>query len=117
MQCEVCAKCPNKGKCKVKETKKGNKLQIKQKDLKQAETEARRETEQFKQLARVRNGVETLPSNLRNKYNVDKMPRGKNQGKLFFGFKIMALNVKKMTNYYFDKGNYAKNPIYNACEV
>ena len=111
MPCGVCAKCPNNEKCKVKETKKGNKLQIKQKDLKQAETEARRETEQFKQLARVRNGVETLPSNLRNKYNVDKMPRGKNQGKL------MALNVKKMTNYYFDKGNYAKNPIYNACEV
>ena len=39
-------------------------------------------------IGRIRNGVETIPSILRNKYMVDKMPvRGKLKIKQFFGFK------------------------------
>ena len=37
-------------------------------------------TEEFKQHAHFRNGVEALPSLLRRKYHVDKIPtRGKNK--------------------------------------
>ena len=45
-------------------------------------------------ITRIRNGIETVPSVIRNKYLVDKMPvRGKLKTKLFFGFKIVALNI------------------------
>lgn len=49
------------------------------------------------QIGRIRNGVETVPSIIRNKHLVDKMPvRGKLRTKQFFGFKIAALNVSKL---------------------
>ena len=57
-------------------------------------------TEEFKQHAHFRNGVEALPSLLRRKYHVDKIPtRGKKQTRFHFGFKIAALNLKKLLDY------------------
>lgn len=51
-------------------------------------------------LGRIRNGVETVPSVLRNKYMVDKMPvRGKLKTKQFFGFKVAALNFSKLIRF------------------
>ena len=51
-------------------------------------------------IGRIRNGVETVPSIIRNKYLVDKMPvRGKLRTKQFFGFKIVALNVSKLQRF------------------
>lgn len=51
-------------------------------------------------IGRIRNGMETLPSVIRNKYLVDKMPvRGKLKTKQFFGFKVAALNVSKLIRY------------------
>lgn len=51
-------------------------------------------------IGRIRNGVETVPSIIRNKYLVDKMPvRGKLRTKQFFGFKIAALNVSKLQRF------------------
>ena len=51
-------------------------------------------------LGRIRNGVETIPSILRNKYLVDKMPvRGKLKTKQFFGFKVAALNFRKLVRF------------------
>lgn len=48
-------------------------------------------------IGRIRNGVETVPSVIRNKYGVDKMPvRGKLRTKQFFGFKVAALNFTKL---------------------
>ena len=55
---------------------------------------------EFKQHAHFRNGVEALPSLLRRKYHVDKIPtRGKKQTRFHFGFKIVALNFKKLLDY------------------
>lgn len=69
-------------------------------------------TEKFKLLARIRNGVETIPSVLRRKYRADRMPvRGCIPGRQFFGFKIAALNYGKLMTYQKKRGNYAKNPI------
>ena len=57
-------------------------------------------TEQFKALARIRNGVETIPSILRRKYQIDHMPvRGLLATKLRFGIKLAALNFKKLSAY------------------
>ena len=51
-------------------------------------------------VGRIRNGVETTPSVIRNKYGVDKMPvRGRLKTKHFFGFKIAALNFKKLMRF------------------
>lgn len=51
-------------------------------------------------IGRIRNGVETVPSVIRNKYMVDKMPvRGKLKTKQFFGFKIATLNVSKLIRF------------------
>lgn len=53
-----------------------------------------------KLIGRIRNGVETVPSIIRNKYLVDKMPvRGKLKTKQFFGFKVAALNVSKLLRF------------------
>lgn len=51
-------------------------------------------------ISRIRNGVETVPSIIRNKYLVDRMPvRGKLKTKQFFGFKVAALNVSKLIRF------------------
>jgi hypothetical protein len=57
-------------------------------------------TSEFMELAKIRNGIESLPSILRRKYRVDEMPvRGSLKTKLFFGFKVAALNYKKLLDY------------------
>lgn len=49
-------------------------------------------TEEFSKYARFRNGVEAIPSLLRRRYHVDKIPtHGKNRTRFHFGFKIAAL--------------------------
>ena len=63
---------------------------------------ARREmsTSGFRIIARVRNGVETIPSILRRRYHIDHMPvRGLIRMKQWFGFKIAALNFRKPSGY------------------
>ena len=57
-------------------------------------------TDEFSQYARFRNGVEAIPSLLRRRYRVDKIPtHGKNRTRLHFGFKIAALNFQKLLDY------------------
>ena len=51
-------------------------------------------------ITRLRNGVETIPSILRQKYHVDDLPvRGKLKTKIRFGFKLLALNFSKLWLY------------------
>lgn len=68
-------------------------------------------TEEFKNYARLRNGVEAVPSNIRRNYHLEKKPRGKQRSKFFFGSKIAALNSRKLFNYVKGMGNYAQNPV------
>ena len=68
-------------------------------------------SEEYRALSKKRNGVEGLPSVLRRRYNVDHMPvRGLVRSKIWFSFKIGAINVKRVLNralllrfYYFSK--------------
>ena len=53
----------------------------------------------------------TVPSNIRKNYHLEKLPRGKQRGKFFFGSKIAALNFRKLFNYVKGLGNYAPNPV------
>lgn len=48
-------------------------------------------------IGRIRNGIETVPSILRRKYRVNRMPvRGKSKTEICFGFKMLALNFTKL---------------------
>ena len=54
-------------------------------------------TEAYRTLSQKRNGVEGMPSVLRRRYHVDHIPvRGLVRTKIWFGFKIGAINAKRV---------------------
>lgn len=70
------------------------------------------QSEEFSNLARSRNGVETIPSNIRKNYHLDKLSRGKQRGKFFFSSKIVTLNFRKRFVFRKGLGNlYSKSAI------
>lgn len=66
--------------------------------------------EEFGNYVKLRNGVETVPANIRRNYRLEKSPRGKQRGKFFFGGKIAVLNFRKLFGFRKGLGNYAPNP-------
>lgn len=108
---EQCAGCPYQNQCKPKIFKRVAKIVTSKAAHERAKIQRSMKREEFKNYARLRNGVETVPSNIRNNYHLEKMPRGKQRGKFFFGAKIAALNFRKLFNFRKGLGNYAKNPI------
>jgi hypothetical protein len=105
--------CSHKDECRVKEHKKVFSIDISATAQYRANTRRYMKTDEFKALARLRNGVETLPSILRNRYHVDRMPvRGKIRSKFFFGCKVAALNIRKLFTFRNGLGHYAKNPLF-----
>lgn len=96
----VCESCPHFIACKPRMYKHHTRKEVSWKAVNRALQLRFMKTEKFREYADFRNGVEAIPSLLRRKYNVDKIPtRGKASTKLFFGFKIAALNVKKLLKY------------------
>ena len=111
-QREQCANCPNKERCKAKIYKRVSSVTISLKAHERAKQQLFMDTEEFRNLFKIRNGVETLPSILRRTYHADRMPvRGLIRGRFFFGCKIGALNFKKLLTYRRGSGHYAQNPI------
>lgn len=100
MDKEKCNSCPYKDQCKPKFHKKKASKVLSWKSVARAKQLKYMKTTEFIELSKIRNGVESLPSTLRRKYHVDKMPvRGRLKTKLFFGFKVLALNFKKLFDY------------------
>lgn len=96
--CSQCDGCPRQGECDPDIRKRTAvmifSLKSRQKIL---DRQTVMDDETRKLVGRIRNGIETTPSVIRNKYGVDKMPvRGKLRTKLFFGFKVAALNFTKL---------------------
>ena len=107
----LCASCPHKDKCRAKIHKRTASVIISKGASNRAKQQRRMQTKEFRQLARIRNGVETLPSILRSQYHVDNMfVRGLQKTKFFFGSKIGALNFRKLFRYRKGLGHYAQNP-------
>lgn len=107
----ICEQCPHKDKCQPKVSNKTAVIFISAKSVARATAQREMKSDAFKQLQKFRNGVESIPSVLRRKYNVDCMPvRGLRQTKLWFGFKVAALNCKKLFNYLKKQDNYAQIP-------
>ena len=108
---ELCAGCPYQDQCHPNIFKRVAKIVTSKAAHDRAVIQRSMHSEELKNYARLRNGVETVPSIIRNNYHLDKMPRGKQKGKFSFGSKIMALNFKKLFNYRKGLGHYAPNPV------
>lgn len=94
--CGTCINCPRRNECNptIKERTAVKFISLKSR-RKLLGNMLDKETQTL--IGRIRNGVETVPSVMRNKYGVDKMPvRGKLRTKQFFGFKVAALNFTKL---------------------
>ena len=97
---ELCANCLHKDQCHAKIFKRVAKITVTKKAVIRARLQAEMKTDVYKNYGRFRNGVETIPSMLRNVFHTDRMPvRGKLRSKLFFGSKIGALNFRKLFRY------------------
>lgn len=115
-QCNVsfdrnhCVGCPYQNQCRPKIYKKVAKFITSKNASNRAKSQRYMQSDEFSNYAKLRNGVETVPSNLRKNYRLDKLPRGRQRGKFFFGGKIAALNFRKLFNYRKGLGNYTLNP-------
>ena len=105
-----CENCPHRDQCNPSIGNKKAVVYISQKSSERAKAQRETKSAGFKIIARVRNGVETIPSMLRRRYNIDYMPvRGKIRMKHQFGFKIGALNFRKLSNHLHSLGQCAHN--------
>jgi hypothetical protein len=115
-QCRVsfdrnhCVDCPYQEQCRPKIYKKKASFITSRNASNRAKSQRYMQSEEFVNYARLRNGVETVPSNIRRNYHLEKLPRGKQRGKFFFGSKIAALNFRKLFGFRKGLGNYAPNP-------
>jgi hypothetical protein len=101
MERNSCSGCPNRDNCKVKFQKKSAIVNMSNKMVQRAKQMKLMKTDDYILLSHTRNGVEAIQSVLRRKYHVDEMPvMEKIRSKLFFGFKIMALNCNKIKRYF-----------------
>lgn len=101
MNLERCLNCPHQEACNPKLQKKSAIILTSSKTVERAKQLQTMDTEEFREFAKSRKGVESLPSTLRRKYDVDKMPiRGRLRTKLYFGFKIAVLNFRNLCKYY-----------------
>ncbi len=92
----VCKDCPHKDKCNPKPQKETNVVMVSKTGTDRAKFSKDQKEEAFHKKQNFRNGVESIPSMMRNKYSVDKMPvRGKIRSKILFGFKMGALAFSK----------------------
>ena len=106
-----CGDCPYREECPAHKGKRVSTFVLSLSAINRAKTQRMMSGEEGANYARLRNGVETLPSNLRRNYHTDQLPRGRLRGKLFFGLKIGALNFRKLFTYRKGLGNYAPNPV------
>jgi hypothetical protein len=94
---QTCISCPRHSECIVVIRKTRAIVNLSCSTIERARYQSKLSTERYKAYARKRNGVEGMPSVLRRKYRVDEMPvRGLVRSKMWFGFKIGAINIKRV---------------------
>lgn len=97
---EDCVSCPYSEQCRKTEQVKYNSLKTSTKVKDRAEQIRSRNTDEFKELANFRNGVETIPSFLKNKYHAEEdRAFGLAAKKLSVGFMYIAINVTKVVQF------------------
>lgn len=94
---DICNNCPKKNQCGIKISKKQAKVSLSKTKYARSKRILEMTKKEYVKLASKRAGVEGIPSVLRRKYRVDSMPiRGKVRVKLWFGFKVWAINCRRM---------------------
>ncbi|HBY57696.1 MAG TPA: DDE transposase [Candidatus Atribacteria bacterium] len=89
--------CPFRKDCAVVEQKRSYLFKVSEKSLHRYQLIAKMGTSQYQELARKRAGIEGIPSVLRRRYGIDHLPvRGVVRVKVYFGFKISAINCKRL---------------------
>lgn len=92
-----CKNCPNREKCNAKIQQKTAVVKLSQNMIDRANYIKSISTTEYIELQKKRNGVEGIPSVLRRKYNIDRIPvRGFIASKLWYSFKIGAINIKRL---------------------
>jgi hypothetical protein len=93
----TCSRCPLRHHCGVKFQKKTGLVHISGKTIRRAQYLKLLGEPEYKQLTRLRNAVEGIPSVLRRKYRVDEMPvRGYVRSKLWYFLKVGAINTRRV---------------------
>jgi len=94
---DICEGCPFCDRCPGKFQAKAAKIEFTEKARIRAEYSNKMSLDEYKELARKRNGVEGVPSVLRRKYGVDHLPiRGLMRSSIWIGFKIGAMNATRL---------------------
>ena len=94
---EQCANCPHRAECKAQITKYHASVVVSTHIVEHAKEVKEIASEEYAEYRNSRNAVEGVQSVLRRRYYVDDIPVfGLLKSKLFFGFKIAALNVKNL---------------------
>ena len=105
-----CEGCPYKERCQPRFLKTRVRKEVSWKAVGRAKQLQYMQTEKFSEYVKFRNGVEAISSLLRRRYHVDKIPvHGKKRTRLFFGFKIAALDVQKLLDYTNSLDSYTSN--------
>lgn len=105
-----CKNCPYVEQCNPRFKKSYALREISWKAVNRAKQLQYRKTDEFREYAHFRNGVEAIPSLLRRRYKVDKIPtHGKRRTRFHFGFKIAALNFQKLLDYSDSLENFTLN--------
>ena len=113
---KACGKCALRNKCGAKFQKKSAFVTVTENMVQRATYLKKLSSDEYIALSKKRNGVEGLPSVLRRRYSIDHIPaRGLVRSKIWFSFKIGAINVKRMLKralilhvFYFYKENIQK---------
>ena len=93
----LCNNCPDRDNCPVIKQKKKYLFEVSETKYHRSKLMKEMETEKYKNIARKRAGVEGIPSILRRIYNIDHLPvRGLVRSKTWLGFKIGAINCKRV---------------------
>jgi hypothetical protein len=92
-----CNNCPLRKDCSVIKQKKSYLFKVSEKTLHRCQLITKMGTSQYQELARKRAGIEGIPSVLRRRYKIDHLPvRGVVRVKVWLGFKISAINCKRL---------------------
>lgn len=110
----ACAGCPLSDQCRPAVRNGRARVSSSANATRRARHARRMGQAEFEAFRRLRNGVETVPSNLRRNYRLDKLPRGRLGGKLFFGAKVAALNFRKLVRFLAGDIKPSANPLFAA---
>jgi hypothetical protein len=93
----TCRSCPCQEQCPVIMQKRTALIKLSKTTINRAILVKKLSTEEYNTYAQKRNGIEGVPSVLRRRYRVDDMPvRGLVRSKMWFGFKIGAINARRV---------------------